>query len=55
MNKELIELIADYCGKIVKTISRLITVLIDTGIIEKDQAVWILEPLNEKTESGDKK
>lgn len=28
-----------------KTIGRLIAVLVDAGIIERKQAVWILEPL----------
>ena len=34
-----------------KTISRLIAVLVDVGVIEREQAVWILEPLKDKAES----
>lgn len=41
--------------KIAKTIGRLIAVLVDNGIIEREQAVWILEPLKDKAESEDKK
>lgn len=37
--------------KIAKTIGRLIAVLVNTGIIEREQAVWILEPLKDKAES----
>ena len=33
-----------------KTIGRLIAVLVNAGIIERDQAVWILEPLKDKAE-----
>ena len=36
---------------IAKTIGRLIAVLVDAGVIEKEQAVWILEPLIDKAES----
>lgn len=36
---------------IAKTIGRLIAVLVDAGIIEREQAVWILEPLKDKAES----
>ena len=32
-----------------KTIGRLIAVLVDAGIIERKQAVWILEPLKDTT------
>lgn len=39
---------------IAKTIGRLIAVLVDAGIIEREQAVWILEPLKDKAESEDK-
>ena len=35
---------------IAKTIGRLIAVLVDAGIIEREKAVWILEPLKDKTE-----
>ena len=40
------------CGMIgmAKTIGRLIAVLVNAGIIERDQAVWILEPLKDKAE-----
>lgn len=34
-----------------KTIGRLIAVLVDKGIIERERAVWILEPLKDKAES----
>lgn len=37
--------------EIAKTIGRLIAVLVDKGIIKREQAVWILEPLKDKTES----
>ena len=37
--------------EIAKTIGRLIAILVDKGIIEREQAVWILEPLKDKTES----
>ena len=40
---------------IAKTIGRLIAVLVDAGIIEREQAVWILEPLKDKTETEVKK
>ena len=33
---------------IAKTIGRLIAVLVDAGIIKREQAVWILEPLKDK-------
>lgn len=33
-----------------KTIARLIIVLIDTGVIEREKAAWILEPLLGKAE-----
>lgn len=39
---------------IAKTIGRLIAVLVDVGVIEREQAVWILEPLQDKAESEDK-
>lgn len=35
---------------IAKTIGRLIAVLVNAGIIEREEAVWILEPLKDKTE-----
>lgn len=35
---------------IAKTIGRLIAVLVDVGVIEREQAVWILEPLKDKAE-----
>ena len=37
---------------IAKTIGRLIAVLVDAGVIEKEQAVWILEPLEDKAKTG---
>ena len=39
---------------IAKTIGRLIAVLVDAGIVEREQAAWILEPLKDKAESEDK-
>ncbi len=36
---------------IAKVIGRLIAVLIDAGIIDVKQAVWILKPLKDKAES----
>lgn len=36
---------------IAKTIGRLIAVLVDVGVVEREQAVWILEPLKYKAES----
>lgn len=36
---------------IAKTMGRLIAVLVDAGIIEREQAVWILEPLKDEAES----
>ena len=41
--------------KVTKVIGRLIAVLVNTGIIEREQATWILEPLTGKAESEDKK
>jgi hypothetical protein len=38
--------------RIAKTLGRLIAVLVNAGIIERKQAVWILEPLKDKAESG---
>ena len=38
---------------IAKTIGRLIAVLVDSGIVERKQAVWILEPLKDNAESED--
>ena len=35
---------------IAKTIGRLIAVLVDVGVVEREQAVWILEPLKDKAE-----
>lgn len=40
---------------IAKTIGRLIAVLVDAGVIEREQAVWIIEPLKDEGESEDKK
>lgn len=39
---------------IAKTIGRIIAVLVHAGIIEREQAVWILEPLRDDAESEDK-
>ena len=36
---------------IAKTIGRLIAVLVVVGVIDKEQAEWILEPLKDKAES----
>jgi len=36
---------------IAKVIGRIMAVLVDAGIIEREQAVWILEPLSESQES----
>lgn len=36
---------------IAKTIGRLIAVLVDAGIVDREKAVWILEPLKDKAES----
>ena len=41
--------------EIAKVIGRLIAVLVDAGVIEKEQAVWILEPLEDKAESEDER
>lgn len=38
---------------IAKTIGRIIAVLVDAGVIKREQAVWILEPLKEQAESED--
>lgn len=38
---------------IAKTIGRIIAVLVDAGIIERKQAVWILEPLKDTTVDAD--
>lgn len=38
---------------IAKTIGRLIAVLVNAGIIKREQAVWILEPLKDNEESED--
>ena len=35
---------------IAKTIGRLIAVLVDVGVIKREQAIWILEPLKDKEE-----
>jgi len=40
--------------EIAKVIGRLMAVLVNTGIIEREQAAWILEPLKDKTESEGK-
>ena len=37
--------------EIAKTIGRIVAVLVNAGIIEREQAVWILEPLKDKAES----
>jgi len=39
--------------EIIKTIGRLIAVLVDTGIIERKKAVWILEPLKDKKDKAE--
>lgn len=39
---------------IAKTIGRIVAVLVNAGIIEREQAVWILEPLRDDAESEDK-
>lgn len=39
---------------IAKTIGRLIAVLVDAGVIEREKAEWILEPLKDKAESEGK-
>lgn len=36
---------------IAKTIGRLLAVLVDAGIVNREQAGWILEPLKDKAES----
>ncbi len=36
---------------IAKTIGRLIAVLVDVGIVDREKAVWILEPLKDEPES----
>ena len=36
---------------IAKTIGRILAVLVDTGIIERKHAEWILEPLKDAAES----
>ena len=36
--------------EIAKTMGRLIAVLVDVGVIEREQALWILEPLKDKVE-----
>jgi len=38
-------------NSITKVIGRLIAVLVDTGVIERKLAIWILEPLKDKEES----
>lgn len=40
---------------IAKTIGRIIAVLVDAGVIKREQAVWILEPLKDQAESEGKK
>lgn len=35
---------------VAKTIGRLIAILVDAGIIEREQAIWILEPLKDKAD-----
>lgn len=40
---------------IAKTIGRLIAVLVDAGVIEREQAIWIIEPLKDEGESEEKK
>lgn len=34
-----------------KSIGRLVAVLVSAGIVKGEQAVWILEPVNDKSES----
>lgn len=36
---------------IAKTIGRIIAVLVDAGVIKREQAEWILEPLKDQAES----
>ena len=36
---------------IAKTIGRLIAVLVDAGVVDREKAVWILEPLKGEAES----
>ena len=38
-------------NEIAKTIGRIVAVLVHAGIIEREQAVWILEPLRDDSES----
>lgn len=38
-------------NRIAKVIGRIIAVLVDAGIIEREQAVWILEPLIDKEDN----
>lgn len=38
---------------IAKVIGRLIGVLIDAGIVDREKAIWILEPLKDESESED--
>lgn len=40
--------------EVARTIGRLIAVLVDAGIVEREKAVWILEPLKGEAESEDK-
>lgn len=35
-----------------KTIGRLVAVLVSAGIVKGEQAVWILEPVNDKSENA---
>ena len=35
---------------VAKTIGRLIAILVDVGVVGREQAVWILEPLKDKAE-----
>lgn len=41
---------------IVETIGRLIVVLVENvGVISREQAIWILDPLKDKAESEERK
>ena len=41
--------------EIAKVIGRLLAVLVDNGTIEREQAVWILEPTKEGEKKNDGK
>jgi hypothetical protein len=36
---------------IAKVLGRLLAVLVNAGIVEREQAIWILEPLKDNSES----